>query len=81
MRVRIVLLAAYRDMAGASELEVELPAQSTAADAIARLRRASTQAARLPERPVIAVNQEWASLDSTLCDGDEIALLPPVAGG
>lgn len=81
MRVKIVLLAAYRDLAGTSELEVDLPAGARAAEAIARLRGGSARAARLPERPVIAVNQEWAALDVPLRDGDEIAVLPPVAGG
>lgn len=81
MRVRMILLAAYRDLAGTAELEIELPAEATAADAVARLRGGSDRAGRLPERPVIAVNQEWATLDSPLCDGDEVALLPPVAGG
>lgn len=81
MQVRIILLAAYRELAGRAELELRLPAGATAADAVARLRGESDRAARLPERPVVAVNQEWATLDTKLRDGDEIALLPPVAGG
>lgn len=81
MRIRMVLLASYRDLAGAAELEVELPPNARASDAVALLRRHSERAQRLPVSPVIAVNQEWAPLDTPLADGDEIALLPPVAGG
>jgi molybdopterin converting factor small subunit len=81
MQVRVVLLASYRDLAGAAEVLVELPPEARAADAIAAVRGRSTRAALLPERPVIAVNQEYASLDVPLRDGDELALLPPVAGG
>lgn len=81
MQIRVVLLASYRDLAGAAELFVELPPDARATDAIAVLRGRSTRAALLPERPVIAVNQEYASLDIPLHDGDELALLPPVAGG
>jgi molybdopterin synthase catalytic subunit len=29
----------------------------------------------------VAVNQEYAALDRVLCDGDEVAILPPVSGG
>lgn len=81
MHVKLVLLASYRDLAGVSELEVELPAGARAGDAIALLRSRSGDAALLPLRPVVALNQEYASLDAPLSEGDELALLPPVAGG
>lgn len=81
MHVKLVLLASYRDLAGLSELNVELPAGASAGDAVALLRTRSAGAATLPARPVVAVNQEYASLDTPLSDGDELALLPPVAGG
>jgi MoaE-MoaD fusion protein len=81
MHVKLVLLASYRDLAGVSELEVELPAGACAGDAVALLRSRSAAAATLPARPVVALNLEYASLDAQLSDGDELALLPPVAGG
>lgn len=81
MRVKLILLASYRDLAGLSELEIELPAGASAADAVAVLRAQSADAGALPARPVVAVNLEYASLDERLSDGDELALLPPVAGG
>jgi molybdopterin converting factor small subunit len=37
--------------------------------------------ARLPERPLVAVNRRHARLDAVLVEGDEVALLPPMAGG
>jgi molybdopterin converting factor subunit 1 len=81
MRVRVVLFASYRDLAGASEVLVDLPPDARAQDAVAALRQRSVRAASLPERPVVAVNEEYVSLDAPLRDGDELALLPPVAGG
>lgn len=81
MRVRLLLFALYRELAGTGELELELPAHATAADAVAALRARSQACARIPDRPVVAVNQSYASLATPLAAGDELALLPPVAGG
>lgn len=81
MRVHLLLFALYRDLTGVSELEIDLPPASSAAAALNTLRTSDARFARLPERPVIAINREYAVLDSPLNDGDELALLPPVAGG
>lgn len=80
MRIRTLLFATYRDMAGTERLDVELPSGSTAADLVTRL-RARNGLAALPHDPALAVNQVYAPLSTPLSDGDEVALLPPVAGG
>ncbi len=80
MRIRALFFATYRDLAGAEEVSLDLPAGATAADLVRRL-RGMADLARLPAEPVVAVNQEYASLSAPLSDGDEVALLPPVAGG
>jgi molybdopterin converting factor small subunit len=71
----------YRELAGTGELELDLPGPATAADAVAALRGRDASCARIPAAPVVAVNQTYAPLDAPLSAGDEIALLPPVAGG
>jgi molybdopterin converting factor subunit 1 len=81
MQVRLLLFAYYRDVAGAAELDLEVPAGCNALEAVSRLRACSASLTQIPERPVVAVNQVYAALDQVLEDGDEIALLPPVAGG
>ncbi len=81
MRVRVLLFAQYRDAAGTDQLTFELPAGSTAADAVAQLRAATPAGALIPEKPVVALNMTYASLADVLSEGDELALLPPVAGG
>ena len=80
MRIRTLLFATYRDLAGAGPLDVDLPEGSTAADLVTRLRDHAGLAA-LPDDLALAINQVYAPLDSGLSDGDEVALLPPVAGG
>ncbi|HST57826.1 MAG TPA: MoaD/ThiS family protein [Longimicrobium sp.] len=81
MIVRSLFFATYRDMAGHDELAVELPAGSRIADLVAGLRARGGGLARLPESPVAAVNMDYAPLATVLNDGDEVAFIPPVAGG
>ena len=81
MQVRLLLFAQYRDAAGAAELKLDVPAGARAVDAIDLLRSLGSGFARIPARPAVAVNLEYSSLDHILQDGDELALLPPVAGG
>lgn len=80
MQIRTLLFAVYRDMAGADEIQLDLDPGATAADLVLRL-RAEPGMDKLPTEPALAVNQEYAPLSTVLIDGDEVALLPPVAGG
>jgi molybdopterin synthase catalytic subunit len=80
MQIRVLLFAQYRDAAGTDQLTLELPAGATASDAVARL-LAERPTPVIPARPVVALNMTYASLADVLADGDELALLPPVAGG
>jgi molybdopterin synthase catalytic subunit len=81
MQVHFLLFALYRDLAGAETLTLEVPAGATAADAVLQLRGRGPGFARIPEQPVVAINREYAPLHTLLRDQDELALLPPVAGG
>ena len=81
MTVRTLLFASYRDIAGTDELEIELPLGSTCADLVQQLRSAGGGWTTLPAAPAVAVNLEYVPLHTLLRDGDEVALIPPVAGG
>jgi molybdopterin synthase catalytic subunit len=70
----------YAEAFGRGEIPLELPAGATAADALAAV-RARPGAERLPPSPMIAVNQRYARPETPLNEGDEVALIPPVAGG
>ena len=80
MKINVVLLGQYRLAATANEFVLELPRDATAEVAVSILRRGGNHAI-IPARPVIAINHIQGSLDQILRDGDELALLPPVAGG
>jgi len=81
MHVKLLLFASYRDMAGTDELRLEVPDGATVHDLLATLRSRNRAFTTLPPRPAVAVNLDYAALDTPLQDGDDVALLPPVAGG
>ncbi|MDE2860372.1 MAG: molybdopterin converting factor subunit 1 [Chloroflexota bacterium] len=80
MRVAVRFFAMYRERAGVSHTEVELPEGSSPAQLLVHLR---SEFPSLPaEAPVlIAVNSEYVSDEAVLQDGDEVAFIPPVSGG
>lgn len=78
--VTVLLFARYADLVGASKVEVPTTAAGTLGQVVAYLRGLPGGAA-LPERPLVAVNMEQADLDYRPVPGDEIAVLPPMAGG
>ena len=80
MKVLVRMFAAYREMAGVSEMEVDLPTDSTVTDLLDYI---GEMYIGLPSREymVAAVNYQYADHDLVLSDGDEVALIPPVSGG
>jgi molybdopterin converting factor small subunit len=79
-KVHILLFASYAERLGLERLEAALPPDATVADALDYL-RALPGGADLPARPLCARNLTHVSTDVTLADGDELAVLPPLAGG
>jgi molybdopterin converting factor small subunit len=79
--VRVLLFATYAELAGSALVELSLPAPATVEDVLRQLRASLPGADRLPERPLVAVNRVHAGLDAPVRDDDEIAFLPPLAGG
>jgi molybdopterin converting factor subunit 1 len=80
MTVTVLLFASYADALGAASLDVELPRDATVRDLVTAI-RARPGAERLPASPLVAVNLQYAGGDRIVQDGDEVALIPPVAGG
>ena len=80
MRVSVRFFALYRERAGVSHKEVDLPEGTTPAELLASLQ---SEYPSLPSAfPVlIAVNSEYVSEEAILQDGDEVAFIPPVSGG
>ncbi len=77
MKIRVLLFAGIREKLGQSELTLELPASSPVS---------SLQESLGIEKPLwssmaFAVNQIYVPVQTPLKEGDEVAIIPPVAGG
>ena len=81
MRIRILFFAAYRDLVGTGHLDIDLPEGTDVQGLVAEVTARGGGFQSLPKHPVIAVNQDYANDDRLLRDGDEVAFIPPVAGG
>jgi molybdopterin converting factor subunit 1 len=80
MTVTALLFASYAEALGSDRLELTLDGESTVRDVIEQL-RAMPGGASLPATPLVAVNLNYAGADQHVESGDEVAIIPPVAGG
>ncbi len=82
MRVDVRLFAILRERAGRERIEIELGPGATVADAIDALGDEPGLEGVLDRLSVtMAVNRDYASPETVLVAGDELALIPPVSGG
>jgi molybdopterin converting factor subunit 1 len=80
MTVTVLLFASYADALGRHSLVLDVESGTTVTDVVERVRALSNDG-QLPPAPMVAVNERYASRDCVLRPGDEVALIPPVAGG
>lgn len=80
MSIPVLLFASYADAFGTRRLEVPLDVPCQVAELV-RVIRTMPGGDRLPVVPLVAVNRTWVREDASLQLGDEVALIPPVAGG
>ncbi|HET7552968.1 MAG TPA: MoaD/ThiS family protein [Gemmatimonadaceae bacterium] len=80
MTITTLLFASYADALGIESLRLDLPEGATVDDALEQL-RTMPGGERLPPAPLVAINLAYARTDSRLSAGDELAVIPPVAGG
>jgi len=77
----VKLFARYAELVGQDEVRLFLPLPATVADVVRRTRDEIPGASGIPERPLAALNLRHVKLDAPVQDGDEVAFLPPLAGG
>jgi molybdopterin converting factor subunit 1 len=81
MKVTVKLFAAARDLAGADQLELNLPAESTVGQLRERLVLQCASLGPLLGHAMFAVDAAYAADDAPIPPGAEVACIPPVSGG
>ncbi|MDR4495584.1 MAG: MoaD/ThiS family protein [Nitrospirales bacterium] len=82
--VKIKLFGVLKTMVpGGKDLEMEIPAGGQVRDLVHSIQGEYPQVGELLDKKkvLVSVNQEIAHWDTVLEEADEIALLPPFAGG
>lgn len=79
-QLQVLLFASYAEAFGTSTVTVSVSEPATSADVVAAL-RSLPGGGVLPEAPVIAVDRRYVRGAVSVRAGQEIALIPPVAGG
>lgn len=81
MKVHVQFFSRLRDLAGTSEMEIELSIGSRAADLL-QLLYLRTPAMRDWDKSIlVAAGVEFVARDYVLQPGDRISIMPPVQGG
>lgn len=80
MRLRVLFFGLLRERFGLVEELAQFPGASVG-DLLRYYQVIAPELGELWGSIAVAVNQQYASLNTALVDGDEVALLPPVSGG
>jgi len=81
MTIRVKFFALSRQVTGKREVEIRLPKDATAALLMEALKKRFPKLQALSGFLKLAVNWDYADPETVLRDGDEVAVIPPVAGG
>lgn len=81
MKVRVLLFAGLKEECGTGTMQIELPRGAIAADVVAAVAPTRSAAARWRAIARVAINTHYRPMETPLHENDEVALIPPVAGG
>ena len=81
MKIPIQLFASLKDAAKTSKIEVEIAENASVAQLLEAVARDFPALEKWLPHVRVAVNEEYATNDQIVREGDDIALIPPVSGG
>ncbi|HQZ97595.1 MAG TPA: MoaD/ThiS family protein [Pyrinomonadaceae bacterium] len=79
MKVKVLFFGAIADAAGKRSNEIEIVPGSTSKAALEQLLAATPELAS--RKLLLAINEEYATGDEIIRDGDELAIFTAVSGG
>ncbi|OGL43496.1 MAG: molybdopterin converting factor subunit 1 [Candidatus Schekmanbacteria bacterium RBG_16_38_10] len=81
MKIKVKFFALISEKIGAREINIEIKDGMTLEILWEELKNSYPVLKNINSSLLFSINHEYASLDSLLKEGDEIALIPPVSGG
>ena len=81
MKAIVKLFAGARELAGVEQIEVELAEATTVGTLRETLLAECPALGQLLPHTLFAINASYATNETTITSGDEIACIPPVSGG
>ena len=81
MQVRLLFFATLKDIIGAREMKLDVPAGATVSDVLTHLETSYPRVKDYRRIVLTAINEEYVAQDAVVNEGDEVAIFPPVSGG
>jgi molybdopterin converting factor subunit 1 len=81
LHLKVLFFGRIRELIGLAEQSIEMPEGTTLADLFDHYQRRCPSLNGFRGSLVVSRNEEFASWDTPVSPGDEIAFLPPVSGG
>src|SRR3989442_1340343 len=81
MRIKVLFFGVLKDLVGQAEEKIEISDGARLSTVFEHYARRHPRLQDMSGSIVLAQNQEFAPPDAAVCEGDEIAFLPPVSGG
>ena len=81
MKVQVQFFSRLRDLAGQSEIDMEVPAGTTAADLLGEIYTRTPALRDWDKSILVASGVEFVGRDYVVKPNDQISVMPPVQGG
>jgi molybdopterin converting factor subunit 1 len=81
MNISVKYFAFYESYKGKNSESITVTSSETVGSLFERLMKSHPLKERLFSSTLFAVNQSYVKSDTVLKEGDEVAFIPPVAGG
>lgn len=81
IKTHVLLFAGLRDRLNRNEIDLKVPEGTKAKEILMMLLEDPVEADKLARCTLFAINQNYINPETPLKEGDELVLIPPVAGG
>ena len=81
MKVTIRMFGRYKDITGKDQIELDISAGNTLRDVVDTFVKQYPSTEKDKNRMMMSKNKMYASFNTTVNEGDEITLSPPVVSG